>query len=87
MIQLDITALTEPSCVYGRDMLARGSGKILLIASILSFQPVPTFAAHAATKSYVLSFGEALHDEPRARGVVVTTLCAEFADRATLQRR
>ncbi|NTG51540.1 SDR family oxidoreductase [Agrobacterium rhizogenes] len=75
MIQLNITAVTELSYVFGRDMAARGSGEILLIASLLSFQPVPTYAAYAATKSYVLSFGEALHDELRTRGVVVTSLC------------
>jgi uncharacterized protein len=75
MIQLNITALTELSYVFGRDMAARGSGEILLIASLLAFQPVPTYAAYAATKSYVLSFGEALHDELRTQGVVVTSLC------------
>ncbi|MBB2908717.1 hypothetical protein FHR76_005137 [Rhizobium sp. RAS22] len=75
MIQLNITALTELSYVFGRDMAVRGTGEILLIASLLSFQAVPTYAAYAATKAYVLSFGEALHDELRTRGVVVTTLC------------
>ncbi|OCP19754.1 MULTISPECIES: SDR family oxidoreductase [unclassified Ensifer] len=75
MIQLNITALTELSYVFGRDMAARGSGQILLIASLLAFQPVPTFAAYAATKSYVLAFGEALHDELRPQGVIVTSLC------------
>lgn len=75
MIQLNITALTELSYVFGRDMAVRGSGEILLIASLLAFQPVPTYAAYAATKSYVLSFGEALHDELRTQGVVVTSLC------------
>ncbi|ESZ74105.1 SDR family oxidoreductase [Mesorhizobium sp. L103C105A0] len=75
MIQLNITALTELSYVFGRDMAARGSGQILLIASLLALQPVPTFAAYAATKSYVLAFGEALHDELRPQGVVVTSLC------------
>ncbi|QKW99099.1 SDR family NAD(P)-dependent oxidoreductase [Agrobacterium sp. CGMCC 11546] len=75
MIQLNITALTELSYVFGRDMAARGSGEILLIASLLAFQPVPTYAAYAATKSYVLSFGEALYDELRTQGVVVTSLC------------
>lgn len=74
MIQLNITAVTELSYVFGQDMARRGSGEILLIASLLAFQPVPTYAAYAATKSYVLSFGEALHDELRSRGVVVTTL-------------
>lgn len=75
MIQLNIMALTELSYVFGQDMAARGSGEILLIASLLAFQPVPTYAAYAATKSYVLSFGEALHDELRTQGVVVTSLC------------
>jgi short-subunit dehydrogenase len=75
MIQLNITALTELSYLFGRDMAARRSGHILLIASLLAFQPVPTYAAYAATKSYVLALGEALHDELRSQGVVVTSLC------------
>ncbi|MBI1651367.1 SDR family NAD(P)-dependent oxidoreductase [Hyphomicrobium sulfonivorans] len=75
MIQLNVTALTELSYLFGRDMAERGSGHILLVASLLAFQAVPTFAAYAATKAYVLNFGEALHDEVRSRGVVVTTLC------------
>jgi short-subunit dehydrogenase len=75
MIQLNLVAVTELSYEFGRDMAARGSGEILLIASILGFQPVPTYAAYAASKAYILSFGEALHDELRARGVDVTTLC------------
>lgn len=75
MIQLNITAVTELSYVFGRDMATRGSGQILLIASLLALQPVPSFAAYAATKSYVLAFGEALHDELRPHGVIVTSLC------------
>ena len=75
MIQLNITALTELSYLFGRDMAERGSGHILLVASLLAFQAVPSYAAYAATKAYVLLFGEALHDEVRSRGVVVTTLC------------
>ena len=75
MIQLNITALTELSYVFGRDMASRGSGQILLIASLLGLQPVPTYAAYAATKSYVLAFGEALHEELRPQGVAVTSLC------------
>jgi short-subunit dehydrogenase len=75
MIQLNVTAVTELSYVFGRDMAARGSGQILLIASLLGLQPVPNYAAYAATKSYVHAFGEALHDELRPQGVVVTSLC------------
>ncbi len=75
MIQLNIAAVTELSFIFGQDMATRGSGQILLIASILSFQPVPGFSAYAGTKAYVLSFGEALHNELSPRGVTVTCLC------------
>jgi short-subunit dehydrogenase len=75
MIQLNITALTELTYLFGRDMVARRSGHILLIASLLGFHAVPSYAAYAATKAYVLDFGEALHDELRPHGVVVTSLC------------
>jgi short-subunit dehydrogenase len=75
MIQLNITTLTELTHLFGRDMAKRGSGHILLVASLLAFQAVPSYAAYAATKAYVLALGEALHDEFRPRGVAVTTLC------------
>jgi short-subunit dehydrogenase len=75
MIQLDITAVTELTHLFGRDMATRRSGHILLVASLLAFQAVPSYAAYAATKAYVLALGEALHDELRPHGVVVTTLC------------
>jgi uncharacterized protein len=75
MIQLNITALTELTYLFGRDMAMRRSGHILLVASVLAFQAVPSYAAYAATKAYVLALGEALHDELRAQGVVVTSLC------------
>lgn len=75
MIQLNMTALTELTYLFGRDMAARRSGHILLVASLLAFQAVPGYAAYAATKAYVLALGEALHDELRPQGVVVTSLC------------
>ena len=75
MIQLNITALTELTYLFGRDMATRRSGHILLVASLLAFQAVPSYAAYAATKAYVLALGEALHDEFRPHGVVVTSLC------------
>jgi hypothetical protein len=75
MIQLNVTALTELTYLFGHDMASRRSGHILQIASLLAFQAVPGYAAYAATKAYVLALGEALHDEFRPRGVDVTTLC------------
>ena len=75
MIQLNITALTELTYLFGRDMATRRSGHILLVASLLAFQAVPSYAAYAATKAYVLALGEALHDELLPHRVIVTSLC------------
>ncbi len=75
MIQLNITTLTELTYLFGRDMAKRRSGHILLVASLMAFQAVPSYAAYAATKAYVLALGEALHNEFRPHDVVVTTLC------------
>lgn len=49
--------------------------RILNVASTASFQPVPGFAVYAASKVFVLSFSEALHEELRPEGIVVTCLC------------
>jgi len=70
MIQLNITALTELTYLFGRDMATRRSGHILLVASLLASRPFPANAAYAATKAYVLALGEALNDELRPHGVV-----------------
>lgn len=55
--------------------LLLNSGKILNVASTAAFQPGPTMAVYYATKSYVLSFSEALAEELKTTGVTVTALC------------
>jgi short-subunit dehydrogenase len=75
MLELDVVALTHLTRLFLPDMLARNFGYILLIGSTGSFQPTPTYAAYAAAKSYVLSFGEALHYELRQSAVKCTVLC------------
>lgn len=75
MVQLDIASLTAVTHVFAQDMRVRGSGKILLVASLLAYQGVQNFAVYAAAKAYVLRLGEALHRELRRDGVTVTTLC------------
>ena len=85
MIQLNITALTELTYLFGRDMAKQGSGHILLVASLLAFQAVPGDAAYAATKAYVLALGEALHDELRPHGVIVTTSTPGTPRRVSMQ--
>jgi uncharacterized protein len=75
MLLLNMITLTELTHIFARDMVKRRSGHILLIASLLGFQAVPGYDAYAATKAYVLLFGEALHNELEPHGVGVTTLC------------
>ena len=74
MLQLNMLSLTELTHAFGRDMARRGRGRILLVASIGGYQATPTYAAYSASKSYVLLFGEALHEELRKKGVTVTVL-------------
>ncbi len=75
MIKLNITALTQFSKLFIKDMVVRKNGKILNLASTASFQPGPTMAVYFATKAYVLSFSEAIANEVKEFGVTVTALC------------
>lgn len=75
MLTVNITALTHLARLFAEPMAARGWGRILMVASTAAFQPVPLFAVYAASKSYVLSFGEALNVELAGCGVRTTVLC------------
>ena len=91
MIDLNIRALTELSFVVINDMVLKGGGAILNVASTAAFQPGPGMAVYFATKAYVLCFTEALHEEWKARGIRVTALCpgptaTEFGERRRLRQ-
>lgn len=75
MIDLNCGALVELSHAVLPGMVARGEGAILNIASTAAFQPGPGMAVYFATKAFVLSFTEALHEELKGSGVRVTALC------------
>jgi hypothetical protein len=59
-------------------MIDRGHGGILNVASLGGLQPAPWNATYAATKAFVLSFTEAIHEEVLRSGVKVTCLCPGF---------
>jgi uncharacterized protein len=59
-------------------LLARGRGGIINVASQMAFQPMPYFAAYAASKAFLLSFSEALAEELRSTGVRVTAVAPGF---------
>ena len=60
-------------------LLARGHGGVINVASQMAFQPMPYFAAYAASKAFVLSFSEALAEELRGTGIRVTAIAPGFA--------
>lgn len=85
MIDLNCGALVELCHAVIPAMIERGDGAILNLASTAAFQPGPGMATYFATKAFVLSFSEALHEELVKSGVKVTALCpgptrTEFGD-------
>ena len=75
IIDLNISALTGLLAHFLPRMRQRGSGRVLNVASIAAFQPIPLLATYAASKAYVLSLTESLSEELRGSGVTVTALC------------
>ena len=75
LIDLNISGLTDMLSYFLPDMIARGNGRILNVASIAAFQPIPALATYAATKAYVLSLTESLAEELAGTGVSITALC------------
>lgn len=75
MLKLNMLTLTRLTWLLLPAMRRKKSGGILNVASTASFQPGPLMACYYATKAYVLSFSEALHEELRGTGVAVSALC------------
>jgi hypothetical protein len=91
MVELNVTALTKLSRLVAPGLVARRRGGILNVASTAAFQAGPGMAVYYATKAYVLSLSEAMHEELRPHGVTVTALCpgptvTEFARRADMEK-
>ena len=89
LIELNIAALTTLCHLFGSEMIARGRGRILNVASTVAFLPGPMMASYFASKAYVLRLSEALAVELERKGVGVTCLCpglteSRFHERAGL---
>jgi uncharacterized protein len=74
-IHVNVLALVGLSHRFGQAMSVRGRGGIINIASNSAFQPLPYMATYAASKAFVLHFGEALQHELAPSGVRVMTAC------------
>ena len=75
MVDLNVTGLTSMLTQFIRPMVARGKGRVLNVASIAAFLPVPSLATYAASEAYVLSLSESLAEELAGTGVTITALC------------
>ena len=87
MVRTNVEAVVDLCSTYVAQMVDRGRGAVLNVASVAAYQPVPRQATYAATKAFVLSFTEGLHVDLKGTGVTATALCpgptkTEFGDAA-----
>lgn len=75
IIQLNISTPVALTKLFLQDMKRRNEGKILNLASVVSFMPSPLMAIYGATKAFMLSFSEALTNELQDTNITVTALC------------
>jgi short-subunit dehydrogenase len=85
MVRVNVEAVVDLTSRFLGPMVERGRGSVINIASTAAFQPMPGSAVYAASKSFVLSFSEAIRTELRGTGVTVTAVCpgpvkTEFTD-------
>ena len=86
-LQLNVVTPTMLTHLYGREMVDRGRGGVLNVASTAAWFPGPFMAIYYASKAYLKNFSEGLAEELRSEGVDVTVLCpgpvdTEFQERA-----
>ena len=74
IVQANVVALTVLTKLLLPAMIARGSGRILNVASTSALAPVPMHSVYGAAKAYVLAFSETLAEELMGTGVMVTSL-------------
>jgi short-subunit dehydrogenase len=75
MMQVNMVTLVNLTHLYLQGMVSRNSGKILHVASTAAFMPGPLQAVYYATKSFVVSFSQAIAQELEGTGVTSTALC------------
>lgn len=74
-LQVCVVALADLAQGIAPQLVRRGRGGMINVASTAAFQPTPYLTTYAASKAFVLSFSQALHAELSGKGVTVTALC------------
>ncbi len=92
LVELQIPSLLRLTKLFLPAMVASKSGRILNVASVYSFSPVPFQSVYSATKAFQLSFSESLASELAPHGITVTALCpgitqSEFRERAGIRAK
>ena len=75
LININVIALTTLTKYFLKDMIKRGEGGILNVASTAAFVGGPKMSMYYSSKAYVLSLTEALHDEVKNLGIRISCLC------------
>ena len=73
-IAVNVAALVDLTRTFLPDLLEKGAGALVNVASLAAYQPLPQMAVYPASKAFVLHFTEALAFETRASPVKVLAL-------------
>jgi uncharacterized protein len=92
LVQVQVSSMLRLTRTVLPGMIARRSGRILNVASVYSFSPVPFQSVYGACKAFLLSFSSSLKNELQGTGVTVTVYCpgvtqTEFRERAGIGQR
>ncbi len=90
LINLNVTSQVHLVKLISRDMLEQGGGDILITSSVAGVLPGPRMAVYAASKAFLRSFGQAIRNELKDKGINVTVLMpgptdTEFFERAHME--
>ena len=77
-IRLNVVALVRLTHAALGPMLERGHGGVINVSSVAAYQPTPWGATYGATKAFVSSFTNALHEELRGTPVRIMTFAPGY---------
>ena len=75
LVRLNCEAPVALCAAIVPDLVSRGAGVVLNVASLAGMQPTPFYAAYGASKAFLIAYSEALREELRGSAVSVTALC------------
>jgi short-subunit dehydrogenase len=78
MIELNVVALVRLTHAALESMVGRGHGGVINVSSVGAYQPTPSYATYSATKAFVSSFTNAIHEELRGTGVKAMVVAPGF---------